>query len=189
LPPIEKVVGPEAEAKESRKALSLLFEVSESIDRCLIPLLQKIESPCHTYEDLILVCQQIVEEEFDLEDRVSFLGSHPRIGEVKGLSKISANEQQNHKPTDPKNCFDVALQRLNRVYEASYPGLRYVTFVNGRSREEIMHEMQHKLYGDGGLQDTLMIHERDDAWHIEVARGIKDVFKIAVSRLGVLQRK
>lgn len=187
LPPIEKVVGPQAEAKESRTALSLLFEVSESIDRCLIPLLQKIESPCLTYEEVISVCQRIVEVEFDLEDRVSFLGSHPRIGEVKGLSKISANEQQNHKPTDPKVLQE--LERLNRVYEATYPGLRYVTFVNGRSREEIMHEMQHKLYGDGSLEGTLMVHERDEAWHIEIARGINDVFRIAVSRLRVLQRE
>ncbi|KAH9815873.1 OHCU decarboxylase-domain-containing protein [Melampsora americana] len=187
LSPIEKVIGHQAEPNESRRSLSLLFEVSESIEKSLIPLLKNMKSSCETYEELILICQKIVEIEFDLEDRVNFLSSHPRIGEIHGLSQISATEQQNHKPTDPKVLKE--LERLNRVYETTYPGLRYVTFVNGRSREEIMNEMQNKLYANGTLQDPLMIHDRDEEWHIELARGISNVFKIAVNRLGVLQKE
>lgn len=35
---------------------------------------------------------------------------------------------------------------LNSLYEESYPGLRYTTFVNGRSRAEIAQEMEVRLF-------------------------------------------
>ena len=43
---------------------------------------------------------------------------------------------------------------LNNLYEASYPGLRFITFVNGRSRAEIIPEFEVSL---------LAAHKRLDA--------------------------
>ena len=34
------------------------------------------------------------------------------------------------------------IKELNAAYEKTFPGLRYVVFVNGRSRHEIMDNMQ-----------------------------------------------
>lgn len=101
LPPVELIIGPKADLKKTKETLEVLLEVSESIDRCLIPLLHQTQQPIQTYDELILLCQEIVQRRFDLEDQVNFLGSHPRIGEVKGLSKMSSREQKNHQPTDP----------------------------------------------------------------------------------------
>ncbi|KAG0150448.1 hypothetical protein CROQUDRAFT_652376 [Cronartium quercuum f. sp. fusiforme G11] len=186
LPPITKVLGPTAEPECTTKTLSLLFEVSESIERCLIPLLHRTNPPSKDYQELLLLCRHLVQTKFDIEDKVNFLGSHPRIGEVKGLSVMSSKEQKNHQPTDPKVLLE--LERLNQVYETVYPGLRYVTFVNGRGRAEIAREMQVKLHGeDSHFQGTPTIHNRDQDWFEELSRGIDDVFKIAEDRLRLLQ--
>jgi len=37
------------------------------------------------------------------------------------------------------------LQALNEEYEARFPGLRYVVFVNGRSREVVMGDMRERI--------------------------------------------
>jgi len=37
------------------------------------------------------------------------------------------------------------LQKLNEEYEETFPGLRYVVFVNGRSREVIMQDMRERI--------------------------------------------
>ncbi|KAI5306332.1 hypothetical protein KEM56_001353 [Ascosphaera pollenicola] len=38
------------------------------------------------------------------------------------------------------------LQRWNDLYEARFPGLRYVTFVNARPREEIIQDMINRIH-------------------------------------------
>jgi len=37
------------------------------------------------------------------------------------------------------------LGRLNEEYEGKFPGLRYVVFVNGRPRSEIMENMRSRI--------------------------------------------
>ena len=68
------------------------------------------------------------------------------------------------------------------LYEKAYTGLRYVTFVNGRSRGEIVEEMEALLYKE---EATLItgFHQQNHQWQAELKRGIADVFKIAQSRL------
>ncbi|KAA1132429.1 hypothetical protein PGTUg99_007001 [Puccinia graminis f. sp. tritici] len=67
------------------------------------------------------------------------------------------------------------------LYEQTYPGLRYVTFVNGRSRAEIVKEMEDLLIKED--RSTTEVHLQDKEWQAELKRGIGDVFKIAQSRL------
>lgn len=39
------------------------------------------------------------------------------------------------------------LKQLNEEYERAFPGLRYVTFVQGRSRTVIMEDMKRRVSG------------------------------------------
>ncbi|KAK4139674.1 Oxo-4-hydroxy-4-carboxy-5-ureidoimidazoline decarboxylase, partial [Dichotomopilus funicola] len=92
------------------------------------------------------------------------LGSHPRLGEkhktpkndnnhqnnseeddTKGLSALSRAEQARLRSGDDGDDWAEELGRLNAQYEARYPGLRYVVWVNGRGREEIVREMGERI--------------------------------------------
>ena len=76
----------------------------------------------------------------------SILGSHPRLGEPKKetLSEQSRAEQRRLQEEGGKETAE-KLARLNREYEDRFPGLRYVVFVNGRGREEIMRDMERRI--------------------------------------------
>ncbi|KAI1419172.1 Oxo-4-hydroxy-4-carboxy-5-ureidoimidazoline decarboxylase [Xylaria sp. FL1777] len=71
------------------------------------------------------------------------LGSHPRLGTKKVDSAQSRAEQAqlNTGATDEVE----RLAALNRKYEERFPGLRYVVFVNGRSRDVIMEDMRRRI--------------------------------------------
>ena len=79
------------------------------------------------------------------------------------------------------------LAHLNACYEHKYPGLVYITFVNGRSRAEIKDEMEEKLGFVGKTVGTTSDGERvkmgDVEWLLEVRRAVADVGRIARSRL------
>jgi 2-oxo-4-hydroxy-4-carboxy--5-ureidoimidazoline (OHCU) decarboxylase len=86
------------------------------------------------------------------------LGSHPRLGEKKsngggggagisgggGMSVLSSMEQS-HLRGHGGSEEEEELARLNREYEARFPGLRYVVWVNGRPREEIFRDMRLRI--------------------------------------------
>ena len=73
-------------------------------------------------------------------ERVAVLNAHPRIGATTGLSARSAAEQGG--TTDPQTLR--ALELLNAEYERTF-GFRFVVFVNGRSRAEIVPVLQARL--------------------------------------------
>lgn len=75
---------------------------------------------------------------------------------------------------------------MNGLYEKRYPQLRYVTFVNGRSRAEIADELAEQLGDVLHLQDKGKVAEipaGSAEWTQELDRGIRDVFEIAKARL------
>lgn len=65
------------------------------------------------------------------------LNAHPRIGERPGNMSARSRAEQGE---------DVApeLGRLNREYEARF-GFRFVVFVNGRSKREIVEVMKRRM--------------------------------------------
>ncbi|KAJ5817674.1 Oxo-4-hydroxy-4-carboxy-5-ureidoimidazoline decarboxylase [Penicillium robsamsonii] len=75
------------------------------------------------------------------------LGSHPRLGRAPAnpehLSELSKKEQAQLNEGAAEQAEK--LRTLNAEYEAKFPGLRFVTFVNGRSREVIMVEMRQRI--------------------------------------------
>ncbi|KAI1161897.1 Oxo-4-hydroxy-4-carboxy-5-ureidoimidazoline decarboxylase [Nemania serpens] len=81
------------------------------------------------------------------------LGSHPRLGAKKVDSAQSRAEQAQLNT----GAADEAerLAGLNREYEARFPGLRYVVFVNGRSRDVVMEDMRRRIdRGDIRAEET-----------------------------------
>jgi len=71
------------------------------------------------------------------------LGAHPRLGEKKVDSAQSKAEQaQLNTGGDEETA---KLRELNAEYEKAFPGLKYVVFVNGRSRPVIMENMRSRI--------------------------------------------
>ena len=174
------------------RAYATLFEPSPALFEFLVPSVISIISnpeshiPQPSFNVLIDIGIRELND-WPHGQQASFLGGHPRIGEIKGLSALSASEQAAH-ATPPEVL--ARLLELNEEYERRYPGLRYITFVNGRSRKMIMVEMEDKL-GVGGAWDkgdSRDVHQLGGLeWVSEVRRALEDIGKIAKSRLVALK--
>ncbi|TQV94399.1 hypothetical protein V2A60_002569 [Cordyceps javanica] len=139
-------------------ALDLLFEPSAEIHQTLIPV---IKSRQHTsYNELIESCRNTLVSIASKstaskpdQNLLAILGSHPRLGAKKVESAQSAAEQAK------LGGESEVLARLNREYEQRFPGLRYVVFVNGRGRPEIMDDMKARMdRGDFGKEVDAALH-------------------------------
>lgn len=173
------------------RAFATLFEPSPALFEFLVPsIITIVEDPDsdipRTFNALIDTGIRGIDD-WPHSQQASFIGGHPRIGEIKGLSALSASEQAAH-ATPPEIL--ARLLELNEEYERRYPGLRYITFVNGRSRKMIMEEMEEKLGIDDGWEkgDSKEIHSLgSEEWVSEVRRALEDIGKIAKSRLVALK--
>jgi 2-oxo-4-hydroxy-4-carboxy--5-ureidoimidazoline (OHCU) decarboxylase len=171
------------------QAFATLFEPSPALFEFLVPSViadRESHIPRRTFNALIDIGIRELDD-WPHSRQASFIGGHPRIGEVKGLSALSASEQAAH-ATPPEIL--ARLSELNEEYERRYPGLRYITFVNGRRRKMIMEEMEEKLGIDDGWEkgDSKEVHPvGSEEWVSEVRRGLKDIGKIAKSRLVALK--
>jgi 2-oxo-4-hydroxy-4-carboxy--5-ureidoimidazoline (OHCU) decarboxylase len=97
-------------------------------------------------------------------ERIAVLNAHPPIGATAGLSARSAAEQSAGS-TDAATLR--ALAALNAEYERTF-GFRFVVFVNGRTRAEIVPVLQARL---------------ERARHEELATGIEEFLAIAHDRM------
>ena len=97
------------------------------------------------------------------DERIAVLDAHPRIGPTAGLSARSAAEQG--AATDGATLGK--LERLNDEYERRF-GFRFVVFVHGRSRAEIVPVLEARLR-----------RSRDE----ELAAGLDEFLAIARDRL------
>jgi 2-oxo-4-hydroxy-4-carboxy--5-ureidoimidazoline (OHCU) decarboxylase len=101
-------------------------------------------------------------------DRIAVLDAHPRIGaDRRALSADSLREQGD----DDDAAGLRELARLNDAYEARF-GFRFVVFVAGRSKAEIVPVLRARLE-----------RTRED----ELATGIGEFLAIARTRLGPSQ--
>lgn len=97
------------------------------------------------------------------DSRVSeIIAAHPRLGAPRAdqpqaqLSEHSLAEQKSMQGSAEEAA---KLTELNEVYEKKFPGLRYVVFVNGRSRASVMQNLMERIErGDIG-------QERKDAFN------------------------
>jgi 2-oxo-4-hydroxy-4-carboxy--5-ureidoimidazoline (OHCU) decarboxylase len=153
LPPANEV--PSLPTEQRATILDMLFEPSTQLHTLSVPLLH--ETSFDSYNDLIsAVGVQLTElsESASTSDTRwlhDILGSHPRLGAKKVDSAQSAAEQ-----AQLQGSGDEAeqLKKLNEEYEKTYPGLRYVVFVAGRGRGEIMEDMKQRIAGSDLKSET-----------------------------------
>ncbi|KAF9221401.1 hypothetical protein BS17DRAFT_757948 [Gyrodon lividus] len=177
--------------------LTLLFEHSDVLAQNLLPALlaarpnPSISDPSDV-EKILSDSLKIIRS-WDFELQAQFIAGHPRIGETKKLSALSSNEQSGDtsKPTPPEVL--ARLAHLNACYEHVYPGLRYITFVNGRSRAVIAEEMEDKLKTSHSLspdqpsvESFIPVGKHSQEWFQELNRAVEDVGRIAQNRLDKL---
>ncbi|HEX3256722.1 MAG TPA: 2-oxo-4-hydroxy-4-carboxy-5-ureidoimidazoline decarboxylase [Gaiellaceae bacterium] len=74
------------------------------------------------------------------DEQIEALAAHPRIGQRVNMSEQSAREQG----SDEDPALLAALARLNKAYEKKF-GFRFVVFVDGRPRAEILSVMRQRL--------------------------------------------
>lgn len=194
LPAVESLQVPDGSLAA---ALSTLFEPSPALLNSLIPEL-KPHLPFYSYGALIDESMVIIQT-WPAPAKASFIAGHPRIGATSNLSAMSASEQQQSpslinilNPTPPELL--ARLARLNALYEARYPGQRFITFVKGRSRAEVAREMEdvlgikHPLYVDD-LPTVESVEPSEPGaaeWNSRLEGAIVAVGQIAKDRLGKL---
>ena len=67
------------------------------------------------------------------------------------------------------------LRGLNEEYENNFDGLRFVTFVNGRGREEVVVEMRRRIGRGNSVEEEMR----------EAVRTVCDIAEDRVRKLGV----
>ena len=188
LPTIEAISSSTADRDAPlATTLAILFEPSDVLFATLVPQTRdRLQTnPISSYSELLKVASTVISG-WDDDLKTQFIAGHPRIGEVNGLSRLSAQEQA-AKATPPEVL--ARLAHLNTCYEHHYPGLIYITFVNGRSRAQIMEEMEdtlgvaRSLSADQPPVSSIKVIPREsDEWKSELERAVKDVCRIAESR-------
>ncbi|MCJ1380015.1 hypothetical protein MMC17_003118 [Xylographa soralifera] len=145
LPPISSL--PSLTSSERAAVLDLLFEPCVQLHTLSVALLQERAFP--SYDDMIAsIGVQLTDlaESTSTSDKEwveSILAAHPRLGDKKVDSSQSRAEQaQLNIGGDDESK---SLARLNEEYETTFPGLRYVVFVNGRSRAAVMKDMTARI--------------------------------------------
>lgn len=109
------------------------------------------------------------------EQQIELLAAHPRIGaDPATVSALSHDEQgygDDDAAPDPQPWIADELDALNDAYERIF-GFRFVIFVAGRPRSEIVPILERSLH---------------DERISELRRGIDDVVHIAADRLAMLR--
>ena len=108
-----------------------LSELFEGRTR-LAELLAELENPLERADEVLATLPE--------EEKLEALNAHPAIGQRKGLSARSAAEQG--EDAEPTVLSELAY--LNQVYEEKF-GFRFVVFVAGRSKAEILEVLQERL--------------------------------------------
>ena len=197
LDEISKSSSDDDEWTALKTVVSTLFEHSPVLNEHLIPpLTASTTSAAFTsYADLIDRSASIIRS-WPPNLQSSFISGHPRIGEQDPgqLSALSAEEQARY--STPAWVIE-RLGWLNGVYEGRYRGLRYITFVNGRTRKEVMEEMEgalgvEKAKGPEWKQlkaEGEVMEVGGEEWLNELERAVGEVILIAkgrVSKLGLV---
>ncbi|CAH6719307.1 hypothetical protein CLIB1444_02S05512 [[Candida] jaroonii] len=154
LPDISALGGLSYEEKAG--VLDNLFEPCETLTKVLIERLFTGKS-FNSYKELIETSRfELLEylKEAENESRTSgdeirpeiskIIAAHPRLGAPK-TTKLSDHSSSEQKSLQGSSEESEKLAQLNKEYESTFPGLRYVVFVNGRSRAVVMDNMRQRI--------------------------------------------
>ena len=115
-------------------------------------------------EDELVDAARGVARSMPRDEQVELLNGHPRIGaDPAAVSSMSFEEQgYDEPPPDDEAWVADELEALNEAYEERF-GFRYVVFVAGRPRSEILALLERAVAADPdeelrrGLDDTILI--------------------------------
>ena len=124
-------------------------------------------------QDDLFAAARATAREMPEEEQIELLDAHPRIGaDPATVSDLSRREQGfDEPPVDDQAWVGEELLALNEAYESLF-GFRFVVFVAGRPRAEIIPILERALHAD-----------RDE----ELRRGLDDVVLIASERMDQLR--
>lgn len=130
------------------EAFDHLFEPCETLKTLVLSSVLVKESSFQSYGQLIEQIRSallnLVTESADSRVK-KIIASHPRLGAAKTI-RLSSHSQAEQASLQASSEFQAQrLKELNDQYEATFPGLRYVVFVNGRSRDVIMKNMIKRI--------------------------------------------
>lgn len=155
---------PTLDRSEKSKALGLLFEPCPTLVDLVLPLTNT------EYKSWIELIERVREELHGLkpsDPRVSgIIAAHPRLGAKKVDSAQSQAEQKSLGSQSESEAK--LLLEANNKYEETFPGLRYVVFVAGRPRSEILENMYSRI-SEGNFD-------------LEVTRAFDAMCDIAIDR-------
>ncbi|KAH6839558.1 OHCU decarboxylase-domain-containing protein [Chaetomium sp. MPI-CAGE-AT-0009] len=132
--------------------LDLLFEPSADLHALALPTMRALSFS--SYDDLIAtlrtqlldIAEAVVGDDEGKKRLYNVLGSHPR---KKEQAHLRGEEEE--------------LGRLNKEYEGRFPGLRYVLWVNGRPRGEVLADMRARIErGDLRAEERAVIEAMCD---------------------------
>jgi len=124
-------------------------------------------------EDELFGAARAIAREMPEEEQIELLDAHPRIGaDPSNVSDLSRREQ-GYETTgnDEQAWVGDELQALNEAYEGRF-GFRFVVFVAGRPRVDIIPILERALHAD-----------RDE----ELRRGLDDAVLVATERMDRLR--
>lgn len=124
-------------------------------------------------EDELVDAARATAREMPKEEQIELLNAHPRIGaDPATVSDLSRREQGTDAPSGPDETWvGDELTALNEAYESRF-GFRFVVFVAGRPKAELIPLLERALHAD-----------RDE----ELRRGLDDVVLIASDRMDSLR--
>jgi 2-oxo-4-hydroxy-4-carboxy--5-ureidoimidazoline (OHCU) decarboxylase len=161
--------------EEFINTINILFEPAPPLAKALYSF-----RPFTSYTSLISFATNFVQNtELPLSQKLEIINAHPRLGEnKKNLSSLSLKEQGYSSQSesdivDEDEIINTILQELNNKYEEIF-GFRFIIFVNGRSRKEIIPILQDKI-ANGNKNE-------------ELERSLMDMMNIATDRLKKLGR-
>jgi 2-oxo-4-hydroxy-4-carboxy--5-ureidoimidazoline (OHCU) decarboxylase len=113
-----------------------VFERSPELTSRLLALVQADDTP----REIVTKARGVLNT-FPERELIATLNAHPRIGhDVRAISELSAQEQGTDQ--DPDTLAQLA--QLNDEYERRF-GFRFVVFVKGRSKAEIVPVMRERM--------------------------------------------
>lgn len=141
-------------------ATNILFETAPPLVDALLAA-----RPFQSHEHLIDTAQAIIQN-FPLSHKIDVVNAHPRIGANKtSLSALSYNEQgyaSANAASEAEDAVNARLSELNGLYEDKF-GFKFVVFVDGRSRKEIIPVLEYRIMGSKenelrvGLESMILI--------------------------------
>jgi 2-oxo-4-hydroxy-4-carboxy-5-ureidoimidazoline decarboxylase len=132
--------------------------------------------PFETDADLLAAAHEVAIS-MPEDERVELVEAHPRIGaDVETVSAMSRDEQgydeESGEDAETARAYE-ELAMLNEIYERQF-GFRYVVFVAGRSKPEIVPLLEHALRNDR---------------EVELRRAMDETIDIAADRLARLRQE